>query len=196
MRFLKPHSKITIAETFTGKEVDFLKPSPADIDIVDVAHALSLVCRFAGHARVFYSVAEHSVRVATLVQSGRRPALALHALLHDAHEAYVQDVTTPLKNLLGHPYEEVAGRIDDCIVAAFDLDALTDVSRRIVSAADYQMLSIEADSLMHSRGERWDWPGGRPDVLYKIHSPWDSLTAKRRFLSMFHKLKGEQRAVA
>lgn len=195
MRFLKPHSRITIAETFTGKQIDFLNPVPEAIDIVDIAHALSLLCRFAGHSKYFYSVAEHSVRVADLLEQSR-PGLQLHALLHDAHEAYVQDVTTPLKNLLGQPYEEVAGRLDDCIAKRFDLDILSEPSRASIRQADYQMLSIESASLMNSRGEWWDWPNGRPEPLYAIVSPWQPHEAKRRFLSKFYKITGGQRAVA
>ena len=72
-----------------------LLPNPADIRIEDIAHALSNQCRFGGHAREFYSVAEHCVRVS----QNCRPEDALWGLLHDASEAYLSDVPAPLKEL-------------------------------------------------------------------------------------------------
>src|ERR1700693_5499467 len=70
-------------------------PNPADIRIEDIAHALSNQCRFGGHAREFYSVTEHCVRVSQHC----RPEDALWGLLHDASEAYLSDVPAPLKVL-------------------------------------------------------------------------------------------------
>ncbi len=79
--------------TATGREVNPLALRVEDIDIRDIAHALALTCRFNGHCRIFYSVAEHSVLVSNLCP----PEFALEALLHDASEAYLGDVPTPLK---------------------------------------------------------------------------------------------------
>jgi hypothetical protein len=81
--------------TFSGMRFWPLIPNPADIRIEDIAHALSNQCRFAGHSREFYSVAEHSVRVSQHC----RPEDALWGLLHDASEAYLSDVPAPLKEL-------------------------------------------------------------------------------------------------
>lgn len=79
--------------TYTGRVVDPCNLQIEDVDIKDIAHSLSMQCRFAGHTREFYSVAQHSIRVSELVQ----PEHALHALLHDATEAYVQDIIRPVK---------------------------------------------------------------------------------------------------
>lgn len=95
--------------TYTGRVVDLEKPSPDVVSVDDVAHSLSLQCRWVGQCRHFYSVAEHSVLVMLKagqsagsgvfdVQLTTRQRLA--ALLHDAHEAYVGDVTRPLKHCL------------------------------------------------------------------------------------------------
>jgi len=78
--------------TYTGKRFHYLDPQPEEIDIVDIAHALSLTCRFGGHCKEFYSVAEHSIRVAEIVPK----EFQLLALLHDAGEAYTGDVQSPI----------------------------------------------------------------------------------------------------
>ena len=79
--------------TYTGRHVHPLCPSPEEIDIQDVAHSLSQMCRFVGHTDGFYSVAQHSVLVSELVP-GRD---ALWGLLHDASEAYLCDLPAPIK---------------------------------------------------------------------------------------------------
>ena len=80
-------------QTYTGKLMYPLDPRPEEIDIVDIAHALSNVCRFNGHCNAFYSVAQHSVFVSDHV----KPENALHGLLHDASEAYISDIVKPVK---------------------------------------------------------------------------------------------------
>jgi len=79
-------------ETYTGKQFYPLDPYPEDIDVRDIAHALSNLCRFTGHCRAFYSVAEHSIYVSTHVPK----TMALQALFHDAPEAYIADISGPL----------------------------------------------------------------------------------------------------
>jgi hypothetical protein len=75
-----------------------LDPREEDVCIEDIAHATSLMCRFAGHVRVFYSVAEHCRRVAELVAKYERDrSIVLQALIHDAPEAYLVDIPRPLK---------------------------------------------------------------------------------------------------
>jgi hypothetical protein len=80
--------------TFMGKLIDPFKPDPELIGLVDIAHSLSNICRWNGHVMRFYSVAEHCIFVSGLVES-REDKLA--ALLHDASEAYITDLTRPVK---------------------------------------------------------------------------------------------------
>jgi hypothetical protein len=81
-------------QTYTGRHFDLNNPSADDIELADIAHHLSNLCRYTG-AGSFYSVAQHSV----LVSFGVRPRNALWGLLHDASEAYVNDISAPLKAL-------------------------------------------------------------------------------------------------
>ena len=83
-------------QTYTGIPFYPLDPKPEDINIIDIAHSLSLQCRFTGHSDRFYSVAQHSLIVSDLCS----PRNALHGLLHDASEAYLTDVPRPIKPLL------------------------------------------------------------------------------------------------
>lgn len=99
-------------QTFLGKPFWPLSPRPEDIDIRDIAHALAMTCRFTGHSQKFYSVAEHSVRVSRIVPA----QFALHGLLHDASEAYLCDLSRPIKHgsTLGAEY----CRIEDNLMQA------------------------------------------------------------------------------
>lgn len=84
--------------TFTGKRFYPLKPTIEDIDILDIAHALSNQCRFSGHSKWHYSVGQHSVYVSQVVRSlGGSPTDIMWGLLHDASEAYLVDLPTPVK---------------------------------------------------------------------------------------------------
>ena len=82
--------------TYTGKKFHIFDPSLDEIDIADIAHSLSLICRYGGHLPEHYSVAQHSVLVSNLVPEN----IALEALLHDAEEAYTGDMIRPFKK---HP---------------------------------------------------------------------------------------------
>lgn len=87
--------------TFSGKVVDLFNPDPETIYLEDIAHSLSHICRWGGHTKSFYSVAEHCIRVSLRVPKGKK----LTALFHDCEEAYWGDLIRPLKMLL--PVETV-----------------------------------------------------------------------------------------
>jgi hypothetical protein len=80
-------------QTYTGKRINPLNPDPSQICIEDIAHALANTCRFSGHTRDFYSVAEHSYCASKYVA----PENALQALMHDSAEAYLNDIAKPVK---------------------------------------------------------------------------------------------------
>jgi 5'-deoxynucleotidase YfbR-like HD superfamily hydrolase len=91
---------------YTGRRVDPWNLTVQDIDIVAIAHSLSNLCRFGGHTNKFYSVAQHCIRVASIVPKEDR----LEGLLHDATEAYIQDVVRPVKIRLKE-YKELEHRV-------------------------------------------------------------------------------------
>ena len=103
-------------QTFTGRQFYPTSPLPDDVDPADIAHALSLICRYGGHARRFYSVAEHCVLMSYAVPAEH----ALAALLHDATEAYVGDVVRPLKRQLDG-YADIEARVAVAIARRFGL---------------------------------------------------------------------------
>lgn len=128
--------------TATGAYFDLLNPTPEAIDISHIATALGNLCRFGGACQRFYSVAEHSCQASFLVP--RR--FKLEALLHDAAEAYVQDLINPVKTILPS-YKALEKRIDKVIRLKFKLPP--EMSPE-VREADQRMLGLEQREVMHN----------------------------------------------
>ena len=104
--------------TFTGKKVFPLDPDPEQICLDDIAHALSNICRFTGHCSEFYSVAQHSILVSVYSSAEN----AMWGLLHDAAEAYLCDVTSPVKRSgLMSGYRAAEEKMMKCIAVKFGL---------------------------------------------------------------------------
>lgn len=151
----------TVIQNSLGAKIDLRNPRSEDIDIGDIAHSLSLVCRFGGHVKHFYSVAEHSILVANLLHEAGQPrAIVLAGLLHDAHEAYLGDVTTPVKSILREhgAYDELTRGFDQLVAehAGLSYSHLHDPA---VKAADEQALFIEAEYLMPAGLDHFHTPG-------------------------------------
>lgn len=166
--------------TSTGKHFDFVNPLPEQIDIIDIANGLSRICRFSGQCREFYSVAQHSIRVSQLVPGD----LALEGLLHDAAEAYCQDLPTPLKALLPD-YQEIERRVQEAIQATFGLPPWT--RRHRIEQADLQMLATERRDLMPADAEPWEVLQGVRPVDARI-APMDSREAFWAFICRYNTL--------
>lgn len=134
--------------TASGKHFDLIDPQPDMVEILDIASALSNICRFSGHCRLFYSVAQHSVIASQIVA----PEFAAEALFHDASEAYLGDVTRPLKQLLPD-YRQIEQRVEAVIRERFGLPA---IQSDAVTEADRIMLATERRDLMPT--DSTDWP--------------------------------------
>ena len=147
-------------ETYSGRYVNVKLPDPATINLTDIAHALSNICRYGGHCQHFYSVAQHAVFCAERVRrqgGGRKQQLA--ALHHDDAEAYLGDIPRPLKPLLGKAYARLTDRMDDAIVSALELPVSSfDLHDAKVKEADNWALFVEARNLLPSQGKHW-WDG-------------------------------------
>ena len=138
---------IRTIETFTGGLIDPLNPNPQSIRIEDIAHALSNVCRFAGQSRVFYSVAQHSLIVSSLCRAEQ----ARIGLMHDAAEAYLGDLTRPVKSRFPN-YVAAEAKLTAVIFSRFNLDIRLLPS---IKPIDLQVCLAEALSLLPPRPEHW-----------------------------------------
>lgn len=135
----------------TGRRIDLSDPCTDDIDVNAIACGLSKICRFTGQLREFYSVAQHAMMVAELVD---RP-LRFAALHHDDSEAFLNDLSRNLKHsdyLAG--YRNLEARWTFAIEKAFDIDHLTDKQRHHIKAAD-DVLAIYERIVLRNR-EAWD----------------------------------------
>jgi 5'-deoxynucleotidase YfbR-like HD superfamily hydrolase len=162
-----------IITTASGISVNLLKPHVGVIDIRDIAQSLGAQCRFTGHANGFYSVAEHSVECANLVLSlvppveleamtdEQKRVLQLEALMHDAPEAYLGDVSRPLKSLL-NSYKALERIWEPVIAEAFGLPVKRNprVTRvdQIMNVTEYRHLmpANPSDDLKFSMATSYD----------------------------------------
>lgn len=175
-------------ETYTGGTFAPLDPVFADIKIEDIAHALSNQCRFSGHCRERYSVAEHSVRVSDFLGSEDYPAsVQLWGLLHDASEAYLVDLPTPLKQdpTIGYAYQKAEARLMRAVCQAF---SLPEKEPAAVRAADAILLATEVRDLMHA--DRPYWKKLTASALPERIRPWSAHVAESEFLRRFRELGG------
>lgn len=165
---------------------DILEPEAYEYDIKEISKALSRICRYTGHvACPFYSVAEHSVLVSHLVPK----ELALGGLLHDATEAFVGDVSSPLKKLL-KDYKPIENRIAEAIASAFGCDIFHEEIKKADAKAYWLERASVAKPPKGAEDKLWlqeykTTKGPRPIGL----SP---LTAEREFLERFNEIVDEQ----
>lgn len=168
-------------ETFSGQRFWPLDPRPDEIDPADVAHALSLLCRYGGHVDRFYSVAEHCVLMSLAVP----PEHALAALLHDATEAYVVDVPRPLKRHLDG-YREIEAGVWNAICLRYRLAGDLPAS---VRDADERILLTERNALMPRAGA-WSQDAVY-DPLPVFVTGWTPVLAERLYLDRLAELEAE-----
>lgn len=150
------------------------------IDLDDIAHSLSNICRFNGHCREFYSVAQHSVYVASLVRDDR---LRFAALLHDAEETYTGDIVTPFKRMF-LALTGITNRLEAQIHDHFGIK-LSEADKEEIRRADMVALATEKRDLMpRQQHESWSYLRNfEPDGA--IIEPLPPKEAKALFLKAF-----------
>lgn len=176
--------KASTMRTYTGRRFYHSKPRARDICIRDIAHALSLMCRYTGHVPSMYSVAEHSVRVSRLFKDHD---LALWALLHDASEAYYADMHRYLKRMPGMAcYREMERRCMLVVARKYRLTPCRAKEPSEVQQADRVMALTEMRDLKGRKMRHKEMEGLTP--LRGTIKPWSSKRAERAFLKRFAEL--------
>jgi len=176
-------------QTVSGRWVNPFDPDPAQLDPGDIARALANQCRFGGHCRTFYSVAQHSVIVSELVeQRGGDPEDVFAALMHDASEAYLGDMPHPLKHRseLGAAFKAAEADLERAIRDRFRIRP--DVA--LIKPADRALLATERRAFS---AETWHWPeleGVEPlDIELTAWSPDE---AARAFAARYAELDAKR----
>jgi hypothetical protein len=167
-------------QTFTGLAFYPMDPRVEDIRIQDIAHSLGMICRYGGHVKRFYSVAEHCV----LMSQAVAPENALWALLHDATEAYVGDMVRPLKHQLPE-YMAAEDRIMGLIATRF---GLTGSMPAEVKEADNRILLNERAALLGPRPQAWHRAIEALDPLPVVIRGWSPRTAESEYIARWAEL--------
>ncbi len=183
LRRLKFHEGKNWIFTHSGIQVFLANPSIEMIDLDDIAHAQSLLCRFNGQCNKFHCVGEHASLVADeVLRKTGDVMLARSALMHDSPEAYLGDVTGPLKDML-LVYDILESRFEEVIKKRFNLEYAFDHPQ--IKLSDYEVFFTEADHLFDFKYEPWGREGRAANVKIVGHSPQ---RAKERFLEMANRL--------
>ena len=172
-------------QTVSGGQFHILDPRQDEIFIGDIGHALGLMCRFTGHVRRFYSVAEHCVHASHIVPAKD----ALWALLHDASEAYIADINRPLKHFtaVGKTYMAVEETVMAAIAEKFRLVGQQPES---VTKADAAMLYAEKEQLMPPMSWETKWADDTTPADIKVRC-WSPEISKVEFLHRFYELTNQ-----
>ena len=163
----------------SGEYFDFLDPENSAFSIEDIAHGLSMICRFAGQCHRFYSVADHC----GVASYNVAPEWAFATLMHDAAGAFIGDVSKPLKDLLPE-YRKIENRIETAVLGRF---GLTLPMPPQVKEIDLVMLVTEQQQLMKNRDD-WKYTRGKQALDLELECLAPN-PAKARFLGRFHELE-------
>lgn len=150
--------------TFMGKHFDPVNPDLSQVDIRDIAHALSLICRGNGHVKTFFSVGQHCINAAKEAAArGYSRRVILACLLHDAGEAYMSDVPRPLKAVMPE-YVKTEDRLLDLIYEKFLGSALSEEEAGLVRKVDNDLLYYDLKELLNECSD-----GAAPSLLIELN---------------------------
>lgn len=170
--------------TFSKKLFNPVEPKALEVSIIDIAHALSLICRGNGHFEHFFSVGQHCIfcaREALARGWGERVALA--CLLHDASEAYLSDITRPVKKRLPD-YKKYEKKLQDIIWEALGAANLTEQELDKVWEIDDAFLEYEFEQLMNIKiSDKPYYLVSKPELSYKPHKE-----IEQEFLDLYNEL--------
>ena len=172
--------------TYMGGRVWPIDPNPRDFVIEDIAHALSLANRYAGHSKWPYSVAQHSVLCARVALE-ECPQYAMVTLMHDASEAYIADIVRPAKRDI-QGYEDVEERLMQQISKRFQFEWPMPA---VVKEIDTRMLVTEAPQIMTAPDGIYWWNDHFKEKPYfglRVE-PWAATYAEDAFLDIFHRIR-------
>lgn len=182
-------------QTYTGKRFDLLHPTPDMICLEDIARALGRKQRFGGHAHRTYSIAEHSINVMRCVnepRSGWVRTVLQAALFHDAAEAYIGDIVTPLKRALNEQSDGLVTRMEHAVECAIcekfgiPIQAFKLPGKTLIKTADLSLLAAEIEALLDPippdewAGDLWVSNGRQPWASFQWHG-WDADEAAAQF---------------
>jgi len=172
--------------TYMGEDFMPLTPDENKIHMGDIAHALSLLCRANGHISHFFSIAQHSINCANEGKArGYSKRLQLACLIHDASEAYLSDITRPVKQFLPE-YKEIEKHLQNIIYMRFLGTPLSGEESELVDQVDNDMLVCEFDALM--KRKVFD---DCPAVLGKLSFEWDGFSeTESEFLRLYEEISG------
>jgi len=185
---------MSIIQTYTGRVWDLRDPRADNVDLQDIAMSLSQLVRFTGHCRRYagrsYTVAQHCVLVSRRVAELAPEDYKLHlaGLLHDAHEAYIGDVSSPLKAVLRNTsiiYDRLDREHQGVVAYWAGLDA-TLLKHPLVHQADMELFATERRDLMHTSICKWQ---EMPEPLPFEIQPWDGEHACYAFCNAFVTLR-------
>ena len=176
---LKNLSNGSWIKTYTGKKFDYIDIEKNEIDIKDIAHALSLLNRYTGHTKKFYCVAQHSILVSKILEKKDK----LAGLLHDASEAYLGDINTPLKILIPE-YIKIEKSVQDHIYKCFKIEKFDAIK---IHKADKIILATEKrDLIPNIKIEEWNL--SEKPLKDKIRVDKSPVNNEMFFLDEFYKL--------
>ncbi|HML38825.1 MAG TPA: phosphohydrolase [Bacillota bacterium] len=174
--------------TYSGEDFDPLQPDAAKIQIEDIAHALSLMCRANGHFQRFYSVAQHCVNCAVEARArSYSKKVQLACLLHDASEAYISDITRPVKPHLAN-YMEIEERLQNLIYHKFIAEPFSPEELAQIRQIDDALLVCEFNALMSKPVFDYE-----PDIAGNINFEAKSFeSVESQYLRIWVQLTGQK----